>query len=109
LTQNSFPMREWHVKHMEKTIVKFVTGLSENASMWEKRQNKRYGRITNICRQIDYDIKQGVTTEQVLLILQKIRDDSSFSSLREKDGSIERLDEVEKYFVTTSNRRNYRY
>ena len=69
-------MREWHVKHMEKTIVKFVTGLSENASMWEKTQNKRYGRITNICRQIDYDIKQGVTTEQVLLILQKIRDDS---------------------------------
>lgn len=102
-------MREWHVKHVEKTIVKFVTGLSENASIWEKRQNKRYGRITNICRQIDYDIKQGVTTEQVLMILQKIRDDSSFSSLREKDGSIERLDEVEKYFVTTSNRRNYRY
>jgi len=102
-------MREWHVKHMEKTIVKFVTGLSENASMWEKRQNKRYGRITNICRQIDYDIKQGVTTEQVLMILQKIRDDSSFSTLRERDGSIERLDEVEKYFVTTSNRRNYRY
>lgn len=102
-------MREWHVKHMEKTIVKFVTGLSENASMWEKRQNKRYGRITNICRQIDYDIKQGVTTEQVLMILQKIRDDSSFSTLREKDGSIERLDEVEKYFVTTSNKRNYRY
>jgi hypothetical protein len=101
-------MREWHVKHMEKTIVKFVTGLSENASMWEKRQNKRYGRITNICRQIDYDIRQGVTTEQVLMILQKIRDDSSFSTLREKDGSIERLDEVEKYFVTTSNRRNYR-
>ena len=109
MTQNSFPMREWHVKHMEKTIVKFVTGLSENASMWEKRQNKRYGRITNICRQIDYDIKQGVTTEQVLMILQKIRDDSPFSTLREKDGSIERLDEVEKYFVTTSNRRNYRY
>ena len=85
-------MREWHVKHMEKTIVKFVTGLSENASMWEKRQNKRYGRITNICRQIDYDIKQGVTTEQVLMILQKIRMIPLFSTLREKDGSIERLD-----------------
>lgn len=107
--QNSFPMRDWHVKHMEKIIVKFVTGLSENATRWEKRQNKRYGKITNICRQIDYDIKQGVTNEQVLLILQKIRDDSSFSGLREKEGSIERLDEVEKYFVTTSNRRNYRY
>ena len=46
---------------MEKMVVKFVTGLSENATMWEKRQNKRYGRITNVCRQIGYDIKQGVT------------------------------------------------
>ena len=86
MIQNSFPMREWHVKHMEKIVVKFVTGLSANASMWEKRQNKRYGRITSVCRQIGYDIKQGVTNEQVLLLLQKIRNDSSFSSLRNNDG-----------------------
>jgi hypothetical protein len=92
-------MREWHVKHMEKIVVKFVTGLSANASMWEKRQNKRYGRITSVCRQIGYDIKQGVTNEQVLLLLQKIRNDSSFSSLRNNDGSIERLNEVEKHFL----------
>ena len=39
--QNNFPMREWHVEHMEKTVVKYVTGLSETASMWEKRQDKR--------------------------------------------------------------------
>jgi hypothetical protein len=92
-------MREWHVKHMEKTVVKFVTGLSENASRWEKRQNKRYGRITNVCRQIGYDIKQGATTEQVLLILQKIRNDSSFSSLQKNDGSMERLNEIDKHFL----------
>src|SRR5438094_9961863 len=97
--QNSFPMREWHVEHMEKTVVKFVTGLSENATMWEKRQNRRYGRITSICRQIGYDIKQGVTNEQVLLLLQKIRNDSSFSSLRKNSGSVGRLDEVEKHFM----------
>jgi hypothetical protein len=83
-------MREWHVKHMEKIIIKFVTGLSENATIWEKRQNKRYGRITSICRQIGYGIKQGATIEQVLLLLQKIRNDSSFSSLRQNDGSIKR-------------------
>ena len=65
-------MRDWHVKHMEKTVVKFVTGLSSTASMWEKRQNKRYGRITSVCRQIGYDIKQGATNEQVLSLLQKI-------------------------------------
>jgi hypothetical protein len=100
-------MREWHVKHMEKTVVKFVTGLSENATMWEKRQNKRYGRITNVCRQIGYDIKQGATIEQVLLLLQKIRNDSSFSSLRQKDGSIKRLDEVEKHFMPSKQEKNY--
>jgi hypothetical protein len=100
-------MREWHVKHMEKTVVKFVTGLSENATMWEKRQNKRYGRITSICRQISYDIKQGATTEQVLFLLQKIRNDSSFSSLRQNDGSIKRLDEVEKRFMPSKREKSY--
>lgn len=97
-------MREWHVKHMEKIIVKFVTGLSENATMWEKRQNKRYGRITNVCRQIGYDIKQGVTNEQVLLLLQEIRNDSSFSNLRMKEGSMERLDAVEKHFMPSKEK-----
>jgi hypothetical protein len=90
--QNSFPMREWHIKHMEKIVIKFVTGLSESATNWEKRQNRRYGRISNVCRQIGYDVKQGVTNEQVLLLLQKIRTDSSFSSLRKNSDSIERLD-----------------
>ena len=54
-------MMEWHVKHLEKVVLKFVTGLAENATSWEKRMNKRYGRINNVCRQINYDIKQGAT------------------------------------------------
>ncbi|MFL6471682.1 MAG: hypothetical protein ACJ71H_12630 [Nitrososphaeraceae archaeon] len=107
MIQNSFPMREWHVKHMEKTIIKFVTGLSENATKWEKRQNKRYGRITSICRQISYDIKQGVTNEQVIMLLQKIRNDSSFSSLRQNNDSIKRLDEIEKHFMPSKQEKSY--
>jgi hypothetical protein len=103
--QNSFPMREWHVKHMEKTVIKYVTGLSVNATSWEKRQNKRYGRITNVCRQIGYDMKQGATNEEVLLLFQKIRNDSSFASLRDNHGAIERLDEVEKHFVPSKQER----
>ncbi|MGA7900064.1 MAG: hypothetical protein WCA39_14520 [Nitrososphaeraceae archaeon] len=96
--QNSYPMIEWHVRHLEKIVLKFVTGLAENATSWEKRNNKRYGRIGNVCRQINYDIKQGATYEQVTLLLQKIRNDSSFSSLRDNRGSLERLGELEKYF-----------
>jgi hypothetical protein len=96
--QNSFPLIEFHVKHLEKIVLKFITGLSENATSWEKRMNKRYGRITNVCRQINYDIKQGATNEQVVLLLQKIRNDSSFSQLRNRHGSLERLGELEKHF-----------
>jgi hypothetical protein len=107
LIQNSFPMREWHVKHMEKTVIKFVTGLSVNATVREKMQNKRYGRITNVCRQIGYDIKQGATIEQVLLLLQKIRNDSSFASLRKNDGSMERLNELDKHFVPSKEEKRY--
>ena len=70
-------MREWHVKHMEKTLVKFVTGLSENATRWEKRVDKKYGRIGRVCRRIEYDIKHGVTNKEVCLFLQSIRVDSS--------------------------------
>ena len=91
-------MMEWHIKHLEKIILKFVTGLAENASSWERRMNKRYGRINNVCRQINYDIKHGATNEQVVSLLKKIRNDSSFSSLRDNYGSLERLGELEKYY-----------
>jgi hypothetical protein len=86
MVQNSFPMREWHVEHMEKTVVKYVKGLSENASGWEKRNHKKY------------DIKHGVSSEQVSSVFEKIRNDSSFSSLRKGNGSMERLAEIENQF-----------
>jgi enoyl reductase-like protein len=92
---------------MEKTVIKFVTGLSVNASAWEKRQNKRYGRITNVCRQISYDMKQGATIEQVLMLLQKIRNDSSFSSLQKDDESMQRLNELDKHFLPSKEEKRY--
>ena len=102
-------MIEWHVKHLEKVVLKFVTGLAENATSWEKRMNKRYGRINNVCRQINYDIKQGATNDQVLLLLQRIRNDSSFSQLRNNNGSLERLGELEKHFQQPLERKSWWY
>jgi hypothetical protein len=102
--QNNFPMREWHVEHMEKTIVKYIKGLSENASGWEKRNHKKYGNLTNTCRQIEYDVKHGVTSEQVTLMLQKVRNHSSFSDLWKGKGSMDRLAEVEVHFTTPKAR-----
>jgi hypothetical protein len=92
-------MREWHLEHMKKTVVKFVRGLKDNPSRWEKRQYNRYGRLTNICRQIEYDIKHGVTNEEVLCTVHEVRNHSSFSSLRKIDGSTGRIDEIEKHFM----------
>jgi hypothetical protein len=88
---------------MEKIVLKFVIGLSPNATAWEKKIYRRYGKIANVCRQINYDIKhdikQGATNDQVLLFLQKIRNDSSFSILRAIDGSLDRLEELENEFL----------
>lgn len=90
---------EWHVEHMEKTVIKYIKGLSANASGWEKRNHKKYGSLASMCRQIEYDIKHGVTHEQVLSIFHKVRNDSSFSDLRKGTGSMERLGEVENHFT----------
>jgi hypothetical protein len=92
-------MKDWHTEHMEKTIIRYVKGLSENASAFEKRNHKKYGTLTHICRQIEYDMKHGVTDEQVISLFNKVRNHSSFSEIRESAGAIERLDEVEIHFT----------
>ena len=92
-------MKEWHVEHMEKIVVKYVKGLSENASGWEKRNHKKYGSLTHICRQIEYDIKHGATRDQVISMFYRVRNDSTFANLREGNGSMDRLDEVESRFT----------
>ncbi|HXT84327.1 MAG TPA: hypothetical protein VN704_08365 [Verrucomicrobiae bacterium] len=97
MTQNSFPMKQWHLEHIEKTIKKFITGLSETASIWEKRQHKKYGTITNCCKQVDYDLKHGVTLDEVFHVLDKIKSDESFAPVLSKENSIHRFNEIEKY------------
>ena len=104
MVQNSFPLREWHVEHMEKTVVKYVQGISENASGWEKRNHKKYGGLAHICRQIEYDVLHGVTPEQVTSMFRSIRNDQSFSTLRKNAGSIQRLGEVESHFAKPTAR-----
>jgi hypothetical protein len=52
-------------------------------------------------------MKQGVTNEQVLMLLQKIRIDSSFSSLQEDNESMQRLNELDKHFLPSKEEKNY--
>ena len=98
MKQNSFPLRDWHVKHMEQTVVRFVKGLSENATRWEVRLNKKYGKIGKVLKRIEYDVKHGVTNEEIFSFLQLIRTDSIYLEVRACEGSMERLNEIQSYY-----------
>jgi hypothetical protein len=94
--QNNYPLRDWHFEHMQKTVVKFVSGISEYATPYQKKQHKKYGgNWANVRRNINFDIKHGVTREEVITFLNKVRNDSPFSDVRNSAGSGGRLDQLE--------------
>jgi nicotinic acid mononucleotide adenylyltransferase len=100
--QNSYPLKDWHFEHMQKTIVKFISGLSEleRVSSWKKRQHKKYsGNIGYVRRSIQFDIKHGVTGEEVITFLDKVRNDISFTDVRKSTGSGERIDNLEVQLI----------
>jgi len=109
MIQNNFPMAEWHLEHMEKTIAKYVTGLSNDASTWEKKQHKRYAKISIVGRQIEYDIKHGVTIDQVLNHIQMVRSHPNFLNLLKNEGSLKRLDEIEQHFSPPQIESSYKW
>jgi len=96
-------MREWHVKHMEQTVVRFVRGLSDNATRWEVKLNNKYGKISKVVKRIDYDVKHGVTNEQVFSFLQLMRTDSIYLEDMSSEGSTERLNELQSYYNEPSS------
>lgn len=85
---------------MQKTVLKYVKGLSADANSWEKRNHKKYGSFTNVCRQIEYDMKHGVTKEEILASFSKIHTQSSYQALRQDSSSMGRLSEIEEHFTT---------
>ena len=99
IQQNSYPMKEWHRENMQKRVVKYVVGFSDDATPYQKKQQKKYGgNIANVYKNIDFDIRHGVTREEVLLFLDKVRKDADFSNVRNSLGGVGRLDEIQSHF-----------
>jgi hypothetical protein len=90
-------MREWHVEHMKKTIIKYITGLSDTMSSRQARQYIKYYNIANVQKTIDYDTKHGVTKEEVLLFIEEVRNHPSHSNLQSNNLSMEKLNKIKKY------------
>jgi hypothetical protein len=81
---------------MQKNIVKHISGVSDESSSYQKRLHKEYGgNIGYFRRNLEFDIKHGVTREEVITFLDKIRNDSSFSGIRKSDGSGQRIKDLQ--------------
>jgi hypothetical protein len=64
---------------MQKTIVKYFSGISDDAISFQKKMHSKYnGKIGYVRRNIDFDIKHAVTRDEVIAFLDKIQNDSSF-------------------------------
>jgi hypothetical protein len=85
---------------MQKTVVKYLSGISEYATSNQKRMHNKYsGNLTNVRKNINFDIKHGVTREELITFLEKVRNDSSFSDVRKIVGSGERLDNLQVQLI----------
>ena len=93
---NNYAMKDWHLEHVEKVIVRFVKGISPDASSFEKRNYKRYSSVSSCAKQIEYDIKHGVSMDEVLDVVRKIRHDKQFRDLQKNPESLQRLDELQR-------------
>ncbi|HKX81221.1 MAG TPA: hypothetical protein VJL54_03115 [Nitrososphaera sp.] len=96
LKPNNYAMKDWHLEHVEKVIIRFVKGISPDASSFEKRNYKKYSTVTSCAKQIDYDIKHGVTHDEVLDVIRRIRHDKQYRELQKIPEAVQRLDDLER-------------
>ena len=95
MKSNSFAMKEWHLEHSEKVVVRFVRGLSADATAFEKRNHKRYGSITQCVKQLEYDMKHGVDRDEIMDVMKKIKVLKKYSELRSDPTAVQRLTSLE--------------
>jgi hypothetical protein len=54
--QKIYPMKEWHLENMKKTVIKYVTGLLDTATLYQRKQHKKYsGNLSKVHKSIAFD------------------------------------------------------
>ena len=70
-------MKEWNVKHMQDIVVKYLNGLPDGASRFQRRMYKKYGGVTNVSKTIEYDLKHGATKNDIISFLVTLKTEDS--------------------------------
>lgn len=95
MKSNSFAMKDWHLEHTEKVVIRFVKGLSSDATAFERRNHKRYGTIAQCVKQLEYDMKHGVEKTEVMDVIRKVRMLKKYAELRSDPSAVQRLDDLD--------------
>ena len=96
---NNYAMKDWHLEHVEKVVIRFIKGISPDASSFEKRNYKKYSTVSSCAKQIEYDIKHGVTMDEVLDVVRKVRHDKQYRDYQKNPESMQRLEELERQIM----------
>jgi len=94
MTQTNYPMKAWHLEHAEKAIVRFVIGLSEDASEFEKRNYKKLRTVNGCIKDIEYDMRHGVGKREISEIIHKIERKKKYICIRSDQQAMTRLQEL---------------
>jgi hypothetical protein len=90
-------MKEWHLEHAEKVIVNFTSGLSANASQYEKNLYKKYGTVSGCIKKLEYDMHHGVQKDEIIQIIRKIGRNKKRARAKDREVML-KLEELENYF-----------
>jgi hypothetical protein len=63
--------------------------------------------IVCVTRSIGFDIKHGVTKEEVITFFDRVKSDLEFSKLVDSSESKERLNSLERYTAASSKAKSY--
>ena len=81
--------------------------MSENATRWQRRLDKKYGNLAQVTKRINYDLKHGVEKEEVLAFLELIKTDQSYSELRKANDFGYKFDSLEAGFLNKDSKANH--
>jgi hypothetical protein len=90
-------MKDWHLGHAEKAVVRFIVGLSKDASEYERRLYKKHGTTASCIRQLEYDMHHGVQKQEIIDIIRKMQRTKKYSGAKSDPGARLRLEELKNY------------